>query len=139
MSIYLFIIEPRAVTRLPFQATDHTEFGRTSASHVVASFLEFNHRRTVVASLPTFLFCHFHKFFNVGIFGALLRSMHLVIAGTTDLRSTSFTFAHFPAVFKGDMIGFNPFAAASRRAVSSVPCSKLLKLTIPGLLERLIK
>ena len=65
--------------------------------------------------------------------------MHLVVACTANPSIASLAFADLSAVFDSYMIRFDPFAAATRWAINPVACCVLLELSVPGLLEVLVK
>lgn len=54
----LGVVEPRAIASLPGASTKHAELGTTSTSHVVASFLQFDHGSAVGTALPALFFGH---------------------------------------------------------------------------------
>ena len=44
MRIDIFVAEPGTITRLPLGTANHAKLRCTSAGHVIASLLEFDHR-----------------------------------------------------------------------------------------------
>lgn len=106
---------------------------------MIASFFELDHSRTVEASLPAFLLCNLNKDLRRGILGTLSRRVHLVIADTAHPGPTSFTLSYFATVLEADVIGFDPLATMTSRAVDTVSSGVLLEFPIPGLLEFLVE
>ena len=69
MCIDIFVVEPGTIAGLPLAATNHAKLRCAPAGHVVASFLEFDHRRAAVASLPSLFLGDFDEFLRRRIFG----------------------------------------------------------------------
>ena len=92
-----FVVEPRAITRLPLEAADHAKFGAAAARHVVAAFLELDGGGAVEAALPAFFFGDLDEFLRRGVFGTFAARVPFVVAGTADFRLAPLTFAKLPA------------------------------------------
>ena len=133
------IIEPGAVTSLPFVATGHAELCCAPTSHMVASFLELDHSRTIVAALPAFLLGHFNENLRCRILRAVPGRVHLGVAYAANPCPASFAFAYLATILKADVIRFDPLAAMKSGAVDAIPSSVLLEFSIPGLFELLVK
>ena len=91
-----FVVEPRAIARLPFEAADHAELGAAATRHVVAAFLELDGGGAVEAALPAFFFGDLDEFLRRGVFGTFAARVPSVVAGAADFRSAPLAFAKLP-------------------------------------------
>ena len=66
------IIEQRAVAGLPQSAAQHAELCRAATSHVVAAFLELNHRFATTAALPAIVPRRGNQLVRLFVFWTLL-------------------------------------------------------------------
>jgi hypothetical protein len=139
MGVRGFVVEPRTVTRLPLQSTDHAKLSCTAAGHVVTTFLQLDHGRAIEAFLPAFLLGSIDELLGSRIFGAVSGQVSLVIADGTDLCAALFALAYLSAMLDCDMTRLNPFATVLTDAVDSVLGLVFEKLSIPVLLEVLVE
>lgn len=139
VGFHRLVVEPRTVTSLPFVAANHAELGRASAGHVVASLLEFNHRRAIEAALPAFLLGNVNKYLGGRVLGTLSRRVHFIVADTADPGPASLAFSYLASILETNVIGLDPFATVASRAVDAVSGSVLLEFSVPGLFELLIE
>ena len=92
-----FVVEPRAIARLPLEAADHAKFGAATTRHVVAAFLELDGGGAVEAALPAFFLGNLDEFLRRGVFGTFAARVPFVVAGAADFRSALLAFAKLPA------------------------------------------
>lgn len=92
-----FVVEPRAIARLPLEAADHAELGAAAARHVVAAFLELDCGGAVEAALPAFFLGDLDEFLRRGVFGTFAARVPFVVAGAADFHSAPLAFAKLPA------------------------------------------
>lgn len=129
--LYRLVVEPGTVARLPFVATNHTEFCGTSAGHMVASFLELDHSGAIEAALPTFLFSNLNKHLCGRVLRTFSRRVHFVVASTAHPCPASLAFSHLTSMLESDMIRLDPFATVTGWAIDAISGSVLLKFSIP--------
>jgi hypothetical protein len=65
--------------------------------------------------------------------------MHPAVADTADSGTALLTFSYLATVFQRNVIGFDPLATMTSRAVDTIPRSVFLELSVPGFLEFLVK
>lgn len=92
-----FVVEPRAIARLPLEAADHAEFGAAATRHVVATFLELDGGGAVEAALPAFFLCDLDEFLRRSIFGTFAARVPFVVAGAADFDLAPLAFPKLPA------------------------------------------
>ena len=92
-----FVVEPRAIARLPLEAADHAEFGAAATRHVVAAFFELDGGGAVEAALPAFFLGDLDEFLRRGVFGTFAARVPFVVAGAADFRLAPLAFAKLPA------------------------------------------
>lgn len=107
------IVEPRAVTGLPFVATDHAEFSRAATCHVIAAFFKFDHGGAVEASLPAFLLGDFDEFLGLFVFRAVSTGVPFAVADAANLGMTSFALPVLAAAVCINIFWFDPLAASA--------------------------
>jgi hypothetical protein len=131
------VVEPWAITRLPFQTADHAEFGAAATRHMVAPLVKLNHGRAVEASPPPFFLSDFDKPLRSFILWAFPTGMPFAVTGATYLRSTPTAFAIFPTGVGStsgvnmNLGGLDPFAATLDGAVYPVLSCILLIFLVP--------
>lgn len=134
--LYGVVAEPRAFACLPLRPAYHAELGSATACHMIAAFLEFNHSLTSMAALPPFQLRLLEELVRLFVSGTLPRIVHLPITPTADLGPATATLTVLPAVLvAADILGLDPVAAPSRRAVNSVSRRELGVFLVPSLLE----
>ena len=134
------VVEPGAITRLPFQAADHTKFGPAPTCHVVAAFLKLNGGGAIEATLPSFLLCDLDEFLRRGVLGAFTARVPFVVAGAADFRLASLAFAVLPAAgVDFDVCGFDPGAATPGGAVDAVFGRILMVFSVPSSFEIVVE
>ena len=139
------VVEPRAIARLPLEATDHAELGAAATGHVVAAFLELDGGGAVEAPLPAFFLCDFDEFLRRRVFGAFAARVPFVVAGAADFGLATLTFAVLPAAVGPaagvdvDVGRFDPGAAAPSGAVDAVFGGILLVFSVPFSFEIVIE
>lgn len=133
------VVEPGTVTGLPFVATYHAELCSASARHMVASFFQLDHSRTVEAALPPFFLSNFGESIGLGILGTFSRSVHFVVTYAAYACPTFFAFSYFATILHVDMIRFDPLATMARRAVDTVSGRIFMELPVPDLFELLVE
>lgn len=113
------VVEPRAIACFPGQCTHHTKLCIATASHVVATLLQFNYSLAVVTSLPTLLLRHLHEARGPLILWTFSSCMVLVVAQDTYFRTASATASVFSSCGQVDanLTRFDPFTTAFRRTV----------------------
>lgn len=133
--------EPRAITALPLDTANHAKLRTTSTSHVVASFLEFNHGSAFVAPLPAFVLGLLQEPGSFFVSWAPSWVVPFAIAGYTNLRFATATASHLTSriTVAMDVGWLDPFATFSHWAVHTVSCRIFGKLAVPRLLERAIE
>ena len=92
-----FVVEPRAIARLPLEAADHAEFGAAAARHVVAAFLELDGGGAVEAALPAFFLGDLDEFLRRGVFRTFAARVPFVVAGAADFHFAPLAFTNLPA------------------------------------------
>lgn len=92
ISFNSFVIEPRTVASLPFEAANHAELGSASTPHVVTAFLQLNSGLAVEATLPALLLGNLDKFLGGGIFGTFTGSVPFAVAEAADFGLALLTF-----------------------------------------------
>jgi hypothetical protein len=104
---------------------------------MVAALLQFNHRATTIAALPTGLFRCFEKTIRLLIAWTLFLPVPFPTTQDTNLRFTTAALSILPT-FPIIMVvsRFDPFPAPPRWAVDAVLGGVLLELSIPELLKR---
>lgn len=112
-----------------------------SPSHVVASFLEFNHGSAFVAPLPAFVLGLLQEPGSFFVSWAPSWVVPFAIAGYTNLRFATATASHLTSriTVAMDVGWLDPFATFSHWAVHTVSCRIFGKLAVPRLLERAIE
>lgn len=133
--------EPRAITALPLDTANHAELRTASTSHMIASFLEFNHGSAFVAPLPAFVLGLLQEPGSFFVPWAPSRVVPFAIAGYTNLRFATATASHLTSriTVAVDVGWLDPFATLSHWAVHAIPCRVFGKLAVPRLLERAIE
>lgn len=139
MSICCFVVEPWAITGLPFQSTYHTEFSHAPTCHVVAALFQLDHSRAVEAFLPSLLLGRINELLRGWILGTIAGRMCFIVTNGADFGTATFAFANFPAMFDCDMAWLDPVATVAADAVDPVLGLILEKLPVPCLLELLAK
>ena len=136
---YRLVVEPGTVTGLPFVATYHAELCSAPARHMVASFFQLDHSRTVEAALPPFSLSNFDEGICFGILGTFSGSVHFVVTYTANACPASFAFSYFATILHVNMIRFDPLATMARWAVDAVSGRVLMEFPVPGLFELLVE
>ena len=106
--------------------------------HVVAAFLQLNHRATTVAALPTCFLRRFEQAIRLLIVRTLFLPVPLPATQDTHLRLTTTALPILPSIaFPIIMVvgRLDPLPAPPRRAVNPVLGRVLLELPVPELLE----
>lgn len=105
-------------------------------SHVVATFLELDHSLATMAPLPAQLLRLVEKPAGLLVPRTIPGPVPLAVAGVTDLGIAAATLGKLASVYVAvDVLRFDPFAAAPRRAVDAVLRRVLGILPVPLLLE----
>ena len=131
------VVEPRTVTRFPFEAADHAELGPAATSHVVTAFFQFDGGFAVVTALPAFLFGDSDELLGRCVLGAFARGVPFIVAEAADFSSTSLAFAILPAMVRTtasigvDICRLDPLAALSGGAVDAILSCVFLVFLVP--------
>ena len=98
--LHALVVEPGAIAPLPLEPANHAELRPATARHVVASFLQFHSRGTVVAALPALLLCNLDEFsVRGGRSGAGGCGMPFPVAGGADAGLATAAASHFSIFF----------------------------------------
>ena len=93
----MVVVEPRTIAGLPLQSTHDAEFRRATASHVIATFMPFDHGVAAVTALPTFLLSLFNEFGNFGIFRTINGFVHFGVTKGANFRFATWACGEFAA------------------------------------------
>lgn len=103
---------------------------------MVAALFELNHVLAFVTALPSFSLRLFKDLIRLLVSGAASACVPPTTAGTAHFGLAATTFGIFaPILTPVDILWFDPFVTAWRRAVNSVSCREFGELPVPLLLE----
>ena len=131
------IVEPRTVTRFPFEAADHAEFGPAATSHVVTAFFQFDRSFAVVTALPAFFLGDPDELLGRCVFGTFARGVPFIVAEAADFSPTSLAFAILPPMVRTttsisvNICRLDPLAAFSGGAVDAILSCVFLIFLVP--------
>lgn len=125
------MVEPRTITSLPCQPTEHAKFSGASASHMVAPFFELDHGLAVETALPAFLLGCFNELCSRFVIGTFTVSVPLSIAEDTNFGSTLAAPTIFAPFVHVDVAWFDPFATAASRTVDAIFSHILFVFLVP--------
>ena len=93
---------------------------KNSPSHVIATFLQFNHRSTTITALPTGLLCCFEQSIRFLIFRTVFRAMPFAITHTADFGLATTASPNFLSILLLYILRFDPLPTPSAWTIDAI-------------------
>ncbi len=106
---------------------------------MIATFLQLNHRPTVITPLPARLLGRLEQTIGVLVFRAFIRPMPLPITKTADLGFAATARPKLLPMLFVDILGFYPFPTMLSWTIDSILGGIFLEFSIPRSLKIIIK